>query len=320
MIHDDLYFIVNLFGLLGIGPAIGFALAGTKRPQRQFLAFLRPRNGQIRELPECSSLPTFKPLKFPFELDLEKLPHGSDVGNCGLWNQWEFAKLLAKACKGKPQDWLFRQLEVTQRSLAHHVALYVTEDAEQPCQTKPKVPHPGPAPPSDDYEFFLMKELLPGNALPKLQPDMKTPKGKECESDISEFSDLGAMTDLEDMLDANFNVQEKMQAELKLKDADPAQGSAKEKSVELGSHPKAPSEAGSDGSHASRIKTIATDTDLLESSLREISRPVMFFIFLHGSPWIWLASEFFDGLIDSPRDFRKYGNQHQCFCLVCHYQ
>lgn len=181
--------------------------------------------------------------------------------------------MLAKASRGKPKNWLVRELDFVQQSLCRLVALRVA--VERTCKPKPAQPPAPDIAAEEDYSFFDMPCLAPSSNMtkPRLQ---KHDQGSESET-VSEFSDLGAMTDLEDMFMPDTGKQ--LEAELKPKrnkDADVVDEpvhhhtSGDEKNAPAA---KTPSEAGSIASHGSHVKTKATQMDLLEKALTPIGRP-----------------------------------------------
>ena len=183
--------------------------------------------------------------------------------------------MLAKASRGKPKDWLVREVDFVQQSLCRHVALSVA--VERTCQPKPAKPPEPDIAAQEDYNFFDMPCLVSSHTVTKNKPGLKKhDQGSESEA-VSEFSDLGAMTDLEDMFMPDTGKQ--LEAELKpkrKKDVD-AEGpvdhhhtSGNEKD---GPAAKTPSEAGSIGSRGGNVKTVATNMDLLEKALTPIGRP-----------------------------------------------
>lgn len=237
------------------------SLAGTKRPQRHFFAALQPKNGALMAVEgvrRCP-VPTFKPMNFPIELELTRLPGGSDFGGCGLWGHSEFCKHLAVMSKGTPANWSIKELDIAQQSLSLHVALGTVK--ETVCKEKgPKVSEHVET--QDDFSFLNMDCLLPGRSFEK-------PKQKPMDSDGSELEvdDLGNDDLLfSDSEMAPLNMDKQIMKELNPKQipAD-SRGAPAEKAEE-----KAPSEAGSQSGQ--RVKTLATQMDIVEAALREIGR------------------------------------------------
>ena len=189
-------------------------------------------------------------------------PHG-DLGNTGVWTQYELAKLLVTLSKGRADCWKIRQLDFVQQSLAKYTALRVKEEEAK----VPKAAGAGTAAPNPDEDWSIFDcPLLSSPAHGKASsPSFQKDDAEDWEIS-SEFTDF--MDGLPDEIDMNDGTNHGQKRKLEADHQD-AFDDSKDKASE-----KAVSEAGSIRSaHSTRhIKTVATDMDVVEEALREIGK------------------------------------------------
>lgn len=166
---------------------------------------------------------------------------GVDIGETGIFNQFEFFGHLLDISKNDATAWQIRTLRCVQQSLALITVLQIEEDLGPPKKTTSSASNL-----DDPMSFFECPWLKRGQAK-KFEPSFQN-------DDMSEF----------DVSDNDGLV------ELHMDDAEDifAGGSHQKHPEGGGEHGKAPSEAGSVG----HKKTMATEMGLVEQALREIGR------------------------------------------------
>ena len=236
------------------------------------LGVLRRAAGDLLRCP----VPCFKPPdKWPLQLVLSRVRQGADIGNTGMFNQFEFFSILLDISRQKVDAWTVRTLECVQQSLGKHTALHISHDhgaAKAPAASS------SASKPADDWSFFDSALLQPAAKAVHVR---KNPDEGDIDQ-LSEFDFDGAEeADLLDMfLEA---MEEKGQPDPnpnKRKLADAVEAEAKDDA-------KAPSEAGSVRSvRSGQVKTIATEMTLVQEALQEIGRR---FLHLFRNPHVHFA-------------------------------
>ena len=243
---------------------------GTFRPQRHFFALLNPRGSVAAALPHPagSKMRMVKPLKFPVQLQLERLP-----GEDGLLNHFELLKDMVLITGKDAERWTIREVDFTQTSASCYTALHLSTSHE--CDA-PR-PDPDTAAPAassssckasdEDFSYLDMTFLDPGPDLASILKDTGCDDESDCHEDDDCFSDnAGSDFDINEALERQH--LDRRAPEL-FAAAEPER-QAQEPAAAPASPGVAPSEA---GSRAGQVKTVATDKDLIEKALRDAGRP-----------------------------------------------
>lgn len=221
---------------------------------------LRPRQGEVRTLAECK-VQTYKPMKFPVELELQRLPINADLGDAGLFNQFEFAKQLLLISKGSPSNWKIQEVEFGQSSLSEYTALFLaTEHVSKEVPTSSEAASSSNK--ADDFSQFAAGWLMGGGT-----DDMKSQHPKVDDFPDSDVSETGIFSDGEG---EDFDMDEAMVEDFIKKDRKSDLAGAPPKLPKAAAAPATPSEA---GSRVGQAKTVATQKELVERSLRAVGRP-----------------------------------------------
>ena len=240
--------------------------AGTKRPHQYFFCPLKLEGHAA--VPCAGPLLRYQSsgLAFPLHLELQKA--AGPVGGIGLWNQYEFLKLVLAAGDQHDSTWLVKELVWEQTSMAKH---HVTDWAEvsQPVQAKATKAHVQKAADiAAEYDMFDCPFMTSAAAGP-------APKGKE----QAKESD----SELEDVNDADL-------ADHGLHDMLELLGIQAQEQLEETGEPK---EAPAPRKVASgQVKTVATDPVLVMRALgRRPEQPKVFVLCssqhkVHGSRYM----------------------------------
>ena len=168
---------------------------------------------------------------------------GADIGNTGIFNQFEFFGHLLDISKNDATAWQVRTLRCVQQSLALITVLQIEEDHGPPKK-------PTSSASNLDDSFFECPWLKKGQAK-KFEPSFQD----------DEMSEFDGISDNDGLVELYMDHEE-----------DTFAGGPNQKHVGVGeTEEKAPSEAGSAHS-AGHKKTIATEMGLVEEALREIGR------------------------------------------------
>lgn len=245
--------------------------AGTLRPIRQFYAPMVPKDSFKRPVPDMRHCPlmTYKPpSSFPFELHLQGPFRDVPTGMLG---QFEFCKYILQLSKGRTDAWVIQEIEYVQQSLSLHTCLRVDHDLEigrhKPVPVEPDLKAKASA--SDfDWSYFDCSLLAPQKPLQKEIVEDKV--WEDVMSEFGEFTDSCPSDP-----DADEGLLPEFTSKRKAKDSSRPDPPKSAKTCDAGSDAR--SEAGSLGSRVGQIKTVATDKDILQSSLEAIGRPVFRF-------------------------------------------
>lgn len=201
---------------------------------------------------------TFKPLQFPVQLRLEVVPRDRDP--CGIWSHHEFFKHLSKICQGKPENFIIRELECVQETMALHTAVSIVE--EKQCEAKVSKPKQ-----NFDVDFFDASWIFnkQGSEGPKPNDTLKE-KLPDLLDDDEDDDFRNIFSDVESDLDREFSPMSKKRKV----DLEPEPQSKLPSEIDKGPlDGPAPSECGS----VAHIKTIATQKDLVQKALESAGRP-----------------------------------------------
>ena len=185
----------------------------------------------------------------------------------GCLGQFEFCKYLLQLSKGRTDSWEIKELEYVQQSLSLHTCLRVDRELEigrhKPVPVEPDLK--AKASSDFDWSYFDCSLLAP-----------QKPLEKEMEEDnvwADVMSEFGEFTDsCPSDGDGDEGLLPEFKSKRKAKDSSRPDPPKSSKTCEAESDVR--SEAGSLGSRAGQIKTLATDKDVVQSSLEAIGRPV----------------------------------------------
>ena len=236
--------------------------AGTKRPMRMFYGPLAvPSNATSpNPVPECWFAYAKSALKIPHQLEIHRAPISSDCGNTGIWNNNEF--ILKVLDLAPATDWTISECHYDQWNLKSMSISGIAEVLGQPGQ----VPVAGrraaasssgsmPGPEEVDWSAFDASSLFAGplSCFPHMADDGNLFAGLD-EDHV--FEDVEVQSEHEFLLAEDHAVD----------DPEP-----KEPAAEVDFEAESAKSEQSNASVASGMKTMATDTSLLQQTLG--SRP-----------------------------------------------
>ena len=115
---------------------------------------------------------------FPFNLKLERC--AGDLGNCGIYNQYEVARQLLTVSLGRSQDWHVQQLDWEQYSCRGHTVVGIKHDLGTAGKAKTNAaaatPHPGD---EGDLGIFDHPSLQPGKRREGIFPDVPSSSSED---------------------------------------------------------------------------------------------------------------------------------------------
>ena len=162
---------------------------------------LKVKNQHIRD-DDNPLLPHRPVTNYPAEVEICRPKAGSDLGNAGMWNQWEFAKRVL-GIAGDPEHWTMREMESCHQTLGRLTVFGVQHDyGVAKTQPPPEPASADPANSKEDFSFFDIQSLLPGGAtvskkVKLLDQDDQNVEGGD---ELSDFSDgMGSDPELDDV-------------------------------------------------------------------------------------------------------------------------
>lgn len=162
---------------------------------------LKVKNQHIRDdnNPLCPHRPV---TNYPAEMEICR-PKGSDLGNIGMWNQWEFAKRVLGIARD-PEHWTTREMESCHQTLGRLTVFGVLHDhGVANIRPPPEPARAEPANSQEDFSFFDIQSLLPGLATVSKKVaslGQKDQDHHEGDDELSDFSDgVGSDPELDDV-------------------------------------------------------------------------------------------------------------------------